>query len=517
MSKDKNPPKIPELTRSGYRAFFENFDDSWVFEENYPLSKKEIEVIEAVRKELGQDAQIFAVRRVEKPDGVKMPDLIVNGQAVEIKIVSSPKTAESQTSKAKKQGSKGVFYHLTEEKGYGIDLLNEEVKKRASNANIKNIITTKKNAAGSYARIDSALNDLIIPQNIQKVNKLNEKTPLSSLNPDELGIKIHNSIKLNSPYAHVYWQNRAIANFEQNETDTGAYSRRIARVYADSERKIIAEIKKLYANYYRSDNTFDLQALNSIEPAGNVARFRAEMKRLGLETHLPDNYAFRMTRLEMLQNQLWAEIKNAGLKHTDAQTASVTSTIKNSYGRAIMDAERKFGSIGAFARLDNQTLTRILNSKIEGTHFSSRIWKNTDVLTEQVNSKLASAIAIGQSPEKTIREIRERFDVGRFYAERLVRTESAFYHNLSQLEAYRQMGAEKYQLIATLDGRTSQICQHKHHGIFAVKDAKVGENFPPFHPMCRTTTVAHFGETIPEYIQKMMIEERDEIENGTVY
>lgn len=293
-----------------------------------------------------------------------------------------------------------------------------------------------------------------------------------------------------------YWQNRAVARFENQEQQSLSYIHRIKNAYTDAEIRTIREIKKLYANYYHNDKTFDKFALQDIEPNGNIARFKAEMERLGLNQYLPENYDFRMTRLEMLNNQIWAELKKAGIEQNNLTANSVINTINNSYNQAIFDTEKHFGSLLTFSKLDSRTVQEILNYKIEGKHFSNRIWTNTDILAEQINSKIATAVAIGQSPEKTIREVRERFDVGRFYAERLVRTESAFYHNSAELRAYQELGVEKYRIIATLDNRTSNICQHKDHKVFKISEAKQGVNFPPFHPLCRTTTAAYFGEEL---------------------
>ncbi len=532
MPKNKKPedPIIPELTSSGYRAFFDNFDDSWIFEKDYPLSQDEIRVIEAIRDQLGENAQISAVRRVEKPDGIKMPDLIVNGQKVEIKRVSSITSIHDQNRKALKQGVSGIFYNVVPKDGVEVELLYKEIHDRAKSSNIRNFIIIKKGAAGSIEGIDSYLNDLILPRNIEKVNRINAKTPLSTLNPNELGIKTYqpNKEKINSilnkhkekntaaSYARHdsvlydpilpsnkekikikpvdYWQNRAAARFENQEQQSLSYIHRIKNTYTDAEIRTIREIKKLYANYYRNDKTFDKFALQGIEPSGNIARFKAEMERLGLNQYLPENYDFRMTRLEMLNNQIWAELKKAGIEQNNLTANSVINTINNSYNQAIFDTEKQFGSLLTFSKLDSQTVQEILNYKIEGKHFSNRIWTNTNILAEQINSKIATAVAIGQSPEKTIREVRERFDVGRFYAERLVRTESAFYHNSAELRAYQELGVEKYRIIATLDNRTSDICQHKDHKVFKISEAKQGVNFPPFHPLCRTTTAVYFGE-----------------------
>lgn len=498
MPKNKKPedPIVPELTSSGYRAFFDNFDDSWIFEKDYPLSQDEIRVIEAIRDQLGENAQISAVRRVEKPDGIKMPDLIVNGQKVEIKKVSSKHSVRDQTRKALNQGSTAIFYNVQPKDGVSEEFLFSEIKKQTSQRGVLNYIAYKvKNTASSRERIDSVLNDLILPQNIEKVNKINAKTPLSTLNPNELGIKTYQPNKEKIKIKPVdYWQNRAAARFENQEQQSLSYIHRIKNAYTDAEIRTIREIKKLYANYYRNDKTFDKFALQDIEPSGNIARFKAEMERLGLNQYLPENYDFRMTRLEMLNNQIWAELKKAGIEQNNLTANSVINTINNSYNQAIFDTEKQFGSLLTFSKLDSRTVQEILNYKIEGKHFSNRIWTNTDILAEQINSKIATAIAIGQSPEKTIREVRERFDVGRFYAERLVRTESAFYHNSAELRAYQELGVEKYRIIATLDNRTSNICQHKDHKVFKISEAKQGVNFPPFHPLCRTTTAVYFGE-----------------------
>ena len=469
MPKNKKPedPIVPELTSSGYRVFFDNFDDSWEFEKNYPLSDKESSIVEFIRGELGDNARIYAVRRVEKPDGVKMPDLIVNGQKVEIKQVSSARSVENQTKKALQQGTHSVIYEIISDSEEKTIFLRNEIKKRASQFGIKNFISIQeKNTAASYARHDSVLHDLILPQNKEKIK-------IKSVD---------------------YWQNRATARFENQEQQSLSYIHRIKNAYTDAEIRTIREIKKLYASYYHNDKTFDKFALQDIEPSGNIARFKAEMERLGLNQYLPENYDFRMTRLEMLNNQIWAELKKAGIEQNNLTANSVINTINNSYNQAIFDTEKHFGSLLTFSKLDSQTVQEILNYKIEGKHFSNRIWTNTDILAEQINSKIATAVAIGQSPEKTIREVRERFDVGRFYAERLVRTESAFYHNSAELRAYQELGVEKYRIIATLDNRTSNICQHKDHKVFKISEAKQGVNFPPFHPLCRTTTAAYFGE-----------------------
>lgn len=94
---------------------------------------------------------------------------------------------------------------------------------------------------------------------------------------------------------------------------------------------------------------------------------------------------------------------------------------------------------------------------------------------------------------KTARLLRERFNVSTNAAARLIRTETNYYENQAELDAYKEMGVEEYQFIATIDTKTSEVCQHLDHKVFKIKDAKPGVNMPPMHPNCRSTIAAYLA------------------------
>ena len=48
--------------------------------------------------------------------------------------------------------------------------------------------------------------------------------------------------------------------------------------------------------------------------------------------------------------------------------------------------------------------------------------------------------------------------------------------------------------MATLDKRTSEICQSMDHKVFKVKNRQPGVNCPPMHPFCRSTTIAYLND-----------------------
>jgi len=94
-------------------------------------------------------------------------------------------------------------------------------------------------------------------------------------------------------------------------------------------------------------------------------------------------------------------------------------------------------------------------------------------------------------------EIANKFGVANYKARRLVRTESNFQASMADLASYEESEVENYIIVAILDLKTSEICQEMDGKSFPVKDAKVGVNINPFHPFCRTTTVADLSKWFP--------------------
>lgn len=327
-----------------------------------------------------------------------------------------------------------------------------------------------------------------------------------------------------------YWRERAEDRLTEAEKLSVPYLEDIHAVYDDAKLKIVEDIKNLYKNYYKDDEGFDQEKLRVIIPNGDLERFHREMKKAGLSEYLPDNYKARMTRLEYLYADCWAESKKASLKHQQIETKAHRETINNAYYKTIYDTGVGLKINPAFSRLDNRAVNQVLNTKFLGGNYSERIWKNTDKLADTLKEVIGSAIARGESYSKTAREIRERFGVTQYEATRLVQTETCYFQNQAEIEALKTMGIEKYKFIATLDSRTSDICREHDKKVYNVEDAKAGENLPPLHPNCRSTVSAYLGEKYEsairiarnesdenEYVDNVPYDEwLKRIENGTL-
>lgn len=288
----------------------------------------------------------------------------------------------------------------------------------------------------------------------------------------------------------AYWDKRAEEQLTFVELEALPHIKSIDRAYLDARRYTLEEVKKLYLAYYTKQG-WDIAALQSIAPQGDIRRFQEAVRAAGLVDRLPDGYGFRLNRLELIEANLWLESQKAVQAHEVLQTAAHRQTISTASQYAIYNLSKGTGVAPVFSQLNTRTINHILNTKFHGKNYSDRVWKNGAKLAKGLKQELATAVATGQSQAKTARSLRERFDVTRFEANRLVRTETNHFNTLGSVESYEKVGLDEFIFVATLDGRTSSICQEHDGKRYSLKNLDVQ---PPLHPNCRSCIRAYLGK-----------------------
>lgn len=496
-SRKQKQLEIQPLPRRLYKQVYgRDYEDDWQLRFS-GLSESEKRAVNALLEQ-HSFKNIYWIPEIDFPRGHKTPDLLIDGKRVEIKEVSNSRSLEKQVSKAYKQvGADGMVIIDTTKSKLTAGEAVRTAELRCGQRNIVRfaivnnnrllaykVISNKKDGSSSAAYAGHEMKPSyidILPQTAKK--------SISHTNNDNVS-----AISNFKPRKHTnaYWQKRSEQRLTESEQTSESYAKQVRKVYQEAQRQTVLEVRKMYEAYYKKDEGFDMQALRSIAPSGDIKRFQAQMREAGLSTYLPDNYKGRMTRLELLNAQMWGEVKKAATKHDAIETVAHKKVYDDTYYRTAYDVSKGIGGTpSSFSTLDTKTVDRVLNVKFQGKNFSERIWGNTDILAKQLKEKLAVAIATGQSLDKTSRDIRERFGVSKYYADRLIRTESNYFHNLATVDSYKAMGIEQYQFLATLDMRTSEVCQHMDGKVFKVKDAKSGDSVPPLHPNCRSTVVPY--------------------------
>ena len=130
----------------------------------------------------------------------------------------------------------------------------------------------------------------------------------------------------------------------------------------------------------------------------------------------------------------------------------------------------------------------------DGKEFSTRIWENKQKLVQTLTREMTRAFILKESTSLINERITKRFNVSYNEAKRLIETETAYIQEKAMLDTYDKLNVEKYEILAVLDSKTSEICRQMDGEIFEKKDAKAGITLPPFHCYCRSTTVPYIEE-----------------------
>ena len=301
--------------------------------------------------------------------------------------------------------------------------------------------------------------------------------------------------------SNSYWDKRAIKRLTDAEKQSEAYIKRIHKMYDQATRNIQRDIEDIYRNYSKATG-LDVQSLKTLLTKSETDKLWKELKAQGLDKYVKGNYKARISRLEKLQAQIYAKAKELYPAEQELNTMCYEGVINNSYYKTIYDTQIGTGLDFAFSKIDDNMVTALLNENWSGVNYSQRIWGNTDILAESLSEIIGGAMLSGQSIAKTARQVRDRFDVGKYYAQRLVRTEVNHFNNEADAMAYDEMGVEKYVFLATLDTRTSTICQELDNDVFELSKREVGVNYPPMHPNCRSKTRAYMGEEIEKTLKR---------------
>ena len=202
-------------------------------------------------------------------------------------------------------------------------------------------------------------------------------------------------------------------------------------------------------------------------------------------------------------------------KQLGTVTGTLSDVFESGYFHTAYELQNGFGIGWDIAGLNQLELEKVLSKPwaTDGKNFSERIWGNKEKLISEVHSELTQNIMLGADPQKAINNIAKKMNTSKYNAGRLVMTEETYFSSVAQKNCFEELGVEQYEIVATLDSHTSDICQSLDGQHFFMKDFEAGTTAPPFHVNCRSTTVPYFDDDFGQIGERAA---RDE-ETGETY
>lgn len=301
-----------------------------------------------------------------------------------------------------------------------------------------------------------------------------------------------------------YWKNRAEAILLENEKSLLEYEKQLKRTFELALLKVNKEIESFY-NRYSVENRIDLatarQRLNKLQLADfrtQLNLYLHEVDRLGLDLQyrqylqeLADK-AY-ISKLQEVQTNIRHQIETLYSQVNTDVTSQLMSFYSDAFNKTLYGVQHHLGIGVSFTAIGDHQLKRAISSKWLDSNFSDRLWKNKTALITQLNTLIPVEFVRGNGPIQVSRDLSQKLNTSFNSTVRLVRTEMNHISNQGTIDSYRASKVvEKYEYLATLDNRTSEICRELDGKVFELSQAETGVNLPPMHPHCRSTTVPYF-------------------------
>lgn len=305
----------------------------------------------------------------------------------------------------------------------------------------------------------------------------------------------------------TYWAKRFEA-LEQSQSKQGLETYQdVEKQFRQAQRTIETQISAWYQRF-AENNHITLQEAKKLLTTKELEEFKWDVEdyiQYGKENKVSGEWEkqlenasarYHISRLDSLKVQLQQSIEKAFGNELDAVDDMIRSVYKEGYYKTIFEIQKGVSIGSDFAQLDETKISKLMSKPwaSDGKNFSSRIWSNKDKLVNELNTTLTQNIMLGRDPQKAIDEIARKMKVSKNQAGALVMTEQAFFSSAAQKDAFNELDVEKYEIVATLDLKTSNICQEMDKKVFPMKDYVVGTTAPPFHVRCRTTTCPYFDD-----------------------
>lgn len=332
-----------------------------------------------------------------------------------------------------------------------------------------------------------------------------------------------------------YWEKRQLAREELSfNKGTEAYKEYV-KILSESKKEIENKIAQLYAKYQQEVTKLGIDKIQANkllrgteykEWRYDIGKYVEEIEKLKksnpvefrkmsveLETLA---YRSRISRLDSLKAGVDYELIQAGEKIKGKVTDTLADVYEDTYTSFVEDLNFKKGVISS------STIKMALEQEWSGANYSSRIWSNIDNLAKAIKNEVIVGLNRGINYRTMSQNIAKKFDTSYKNAERLVRTETAHIQNQATLMGYKDSGVVKYEFLAVLDSRTSHTCASLNGEVFKTENAMEGENYPPMHPNCRSTTVPYeYSDVFSDEPEKEDFENNENEgiinNNGTVF
>lgn len=302
-----------------------------------------------------------------------------------------------------------------------------------------------------------------------------------------------------------YWAERALNEMLMGERSVLDYENALLQAYTIALREIKKDIDAFFTRYANQNKISYAEARKRLT-ISEMKEFQSFVQKWLSEAESGNwsseyikylqklSQAKYVSRLEMLEADVRYQIENIEQgKHVDMTELLSINYLASYYDRSYTIAHGTEIAV-RFNAVTKAGVEKAVRTKWSQYNYSQTIWNDRDRLVRTMSTIIPQSFSRGLSSNQLGDMIAKEMNASRNRGRTLARTEVNYICNQADLDAYKIANVEEYEYLATLDMRTSEICRSLDGTVHKVNQAKVGVNFPPMHPNCRSTTVPKFSD-----------------------
>ena len=310
-----------------------------------------------------------------------------------------------------------------------------------------------------------------------------------------------------------YWATRFMQLEEAKHNKSLIALKELQEIYDKAEAQIDNDINAWY-NRVAKNNNISMHEAKLLLDKAELKEFKWKVKdyiKYGEENALNQAYMrelenasarVHISRLEALKIQARNTIEVMADSKAKKITGYLGELYTDNYYHSAFEIQKGFNLGWDLQTIDNKRLENVLSKPWakDGKNFSDRIWTDKNKLINTVYSELSQSMIMGKNPNKVVKKISQIMGVDRNTVSRLVMTESSYISSVSQKDCFNDLDVERYEFVATLDSKTSEICREWDGEVILMKDYNPGVTAPPLHVYCRSVTAPYFDDNYSERI-----------------
>lgn len=304
-----------------------------------------------------------------------------------------------------------------------------------------------------------------------------------------------------------YWEDRQRQLNKALDKDEEKLRKRLAKLYDKEAARLEKEIARYY-QLYGEENVIEYRKLMEALPESDRVLLIEDMDEFAAKhpeySHLLPvrESIYKLDRLQGLQYSIQLQQLEIGAE----EIGMITEHLEKVAERSLSTAAQAMGFGTSFYSMNKDIVKNFVNVPwSNGQKFSDSIWDNKSKLARYLNQDFAQGVARGDSYERLIKSIRERFGkVSRNDAYRLIYTEGTFVQAEASIQPFTE-DFERYRVSTVGDGKVCPICSNIAEQTFNIEDRTAGVNFPPFHPWCRCTFIVVVDDRskwVDDYVER---------------